>query len=490
MGISSIFVYALGIYLGLSLAGMIFAPFLLGVSAFILLYQILNKLLPVSPRWLQGTTEWFGQHSYSLYLIHHPLILALISYGAVLSVGTFGRVGVGFILMIIMGLGLEWGVDFAQTALRRILQKLGAVRIILAFGLIAISISLVLVGTELLVRRFDPQEVRGWGERSALEPDSKLGWKLIPSQTTHLRWLSYDYMVDANALGFPGPEYPQQKPSNVYRILVTGDAFSSAEGVNTDQAWPRLLEDKLNEMAGGKKVEVLNFAITGYGPNQYAEVVREFTPLFQPDLIIVEVFVNDFQDALWTNNDFQNNIGFNSGDPNGLASILKLESLRSWIDLNVKQKLKEVLRGEPNPQGYFLGQFSTLERQNLVTIMSARSIVDEDLSQIKTVADQSAAQVVLIMVPSSVQVCSSGQLAYYPRHINLNDSTKFDINQPQRIMSEIANSLGLPMYDLRETLSSSTQCLYQPHNMHWLADGHQVVASYLADLITEKGYVR
>jgi hypothetical protein len=93
------------------------------------------------------------------------------------------------------------------------------------------------------------------------------------------------------------------------------------------------------------------------------------------------------------------------------------------------------------------------------------------------------------MVPSSVQVCSPDELSYYPDHIDLNDSARFDVDQPQRIMSEIAGSLSLPMYDLRDALSSSDHCLYQPRNMHWIEDGHRVVASYLADMLIENGYI-
>jgi peptidoglycan/LPS O-acetylase OafA/YrhL len=487
--LTSLAAYALGIYLLLTLPGMTVAPFLVGVSAFILLYQVFTKLLPRSPRWLVASAEWTGKHSYSLYLIHHPVILALVSYGAALSIGMFGRVGAAFILMIVMGLGLEWGVDFAQARLRRLREKLGTLRLILASGLVAGTMILLLLGAELAVRRLDPQEVRGWGERPALEMDSQFGWKLIPSQTTRLRWLSYDYTVEANSLGFPGPEYPEQKPDDVFRILITGDAFSSAEGVDTGQGWSRLLESRLNEMSVGKKVEVLNFSMTGYGPNQYAEVVREFAPRYQPDLIIVELFVNDFQDALWTNEDFQYNIGFYNGDPDGISSILKLESLRAWTDLNIKQRLQETLQGEPNAQGYFLGHFATLERSELETLNYARDFVQDDLHQIQATADATSAQVVLVMAPSSVQVCSADALDYYPRHIDLADSTRFDIDQPQRIMSGIADSLDLPLYNLRSALTASAQCPYQPRNMHWTIEGHQVVSEYLADLLVQNGYI-
>ncbi|MDX1377888.1 MAG: acyltransferase, partial [Anaerolineales bacterium] len=98
IGLLSVVVYVGGLYLALSLPGMVFAPFLLGVSAFILLYQIFNKGLKNTPDWLQDSTKWLGKHSYSLYLIHHPIILALVSYGAAISLGTFGRIAAAFVL--------------------------------------------------------------------------------------------------------------------------------------------------------------------------------------------------------------------------------------------------------------------------------------------------------------------------------------------------------------------------------------------------------
>jgi len=115
------------------------------------------------------------------------------------------------------------------------------------------------------VRRLDPQEVLGWGERPSLQPDPRYGYKLIPGQTTRLRWLSYDYVVQANELGFPGPLYPTERTPGTLRIIVTGDAYESAEGVDTGESWPRLLERRLRER--GVQAEVLNFSITGWlGP--------------------------------------------------------------------------------------------------------------------------------------------------------------------------------------------------------------------------------
>src|SRR4029453_15186773 len=107
----------------------------------------------------------------------------------------------------------------------------------------------------------------------------------------------YDYTVTANSLGFPGPEYRPARTPGSFRILVTGDAFTSAGGVDTAQGWPRLLEHRLTELRKDRPVEVLNFAITGYGPRQHAAIVDHFVPIYRPDLILVAMSVDEFKDA-------------------------------------------------------------------------------------------------------------------------------------------------------------------------------------------------
>ncbi len=223
-----------------------------------------------------------------------------------------------------LALFLEGLVRFVSEWITKIVGRIGVVRAVGVAGLLGISAIIGCMGFELLVRRFDPQEVSGWGERPSLMPDAQFGWRLKPSQMTHLRWESYDYFVTSNSLGFPGPEYPAAKPSNTFRIMVTGDAFSSAEGVDTDQSWPHLLETDLSLKTSRKKIEVLNFAVTGYGPNQYASVIRHFAPIYKPDLILVEMFVNDFQDVTYSNESFQQRIGFGEPDQESLYSIIRI----------------------------------------------------------------------------------------------------------------------------------------------------------------------
>ncbi|SRR5579883_120915 len=480
--------YVVGLALALTLLGMAVAPFLLGVSAFVLLYAALGGInRAASPR--TGVWKWVGKHSYSLFLLHHPLVLLFVSdrKGSVRAIA--GTV-VAVVLTVIGAIFLERLVEWITAGLNRQYKKAGVPGVLLKSGAVFAGIfGLLLIG-ELVVRQAVPQEALGWGERSSLAVEPVIGWKLKPSQETRLRWESYDYRVTANALGFPGPQYPEQKSPGTVRILTTGDAFTSAEGVDTNQSWARLLEADLAAQLPGRKVEVLNFGITGYGPNQYAAIIQEFAPRYKPDLIVVESFVNDYQDAITSNDEFRGSIGFGLPPQNGWYSIVTLSNLQTFLSLHVAAPVRSLLLHSPSPLAYSWGNFAALERDKPDFQATARGIFAERFKQIQTVADQVGAKVVIPMVPASVQVCQPDQLPYYPKSINLSDSTKFDVDLPQRTTQEIASGLGLRAYDLRPVLRSPSKCLYQPHNMHWLPEGHQAVATYLSQALLADGYVK
>ncbi len=271
--------------------------------------------------------------------------------------------------------------------------------------------------------------------------------------------------------------------------MTLGDAFTSAEGVDTDRAWPRLLEKDLNARLGKGSVQVLNFAITGYGPNQYISVFREYGPRFRPNLVLVGFFVNDFEDVLQSNEEFARSIGFGMPAQDGVHSYLALADLTKWLRLNVGQKLRAKISGRPYPLGYFLGNFRSLERASSPSTDRARLLVKDRLSDLQSLADAIHARVILALIPAPVQVCRPSDLRYYPRGVDLQDARNYDLDQPQRITERIAAELGLPTYDLRVPLQRLDECPYQPRNMHWLATGHNAVASYLCETLVRDGYV-
>ncbi|NWF78731.1 MAG: acyltransferase [Chloroflexi bacterium] len=471
--------------LSLSLVGMALAPAVSGIGLFVLFYNLLAQPLPGTTVW-----RWLSDRSFAFFLVHQPIVMTVVHPAVTNPAMTM----VHILLVAGYSLGVAVFLEFAVSrALRSPILQLKRwsyrrVGLLATTTLIALYASLVC--GELLVRRFDPQEALGWGERLALEPSEPFGWRLRPEQTTRLRWESYDYVVQSNSLGFPGPEYAPPKNPAALRVLVTGDAFTSAEGVDTDQAWPRLLERRLSDLSDGRSVEVLNFAMTGYGPNQYATVVETYAPIYKPDVIIVEMFVNDYEDVLISNEVFHASIGFNHPHQHSLAAVLRLSQLQTWIKLRIHEPLAELVTGRPRPHGSFLGQFSALEHTGPVADPGAQAIVKERLMAMAGVADQIGARLMIVLVPAPVQACSRDDLLYFPRPLDLSDP-RFDTTLPQRTTLNLANTSGVGYFDLLPALHREAgACLYQPRNLHLLITGHAVVANAVADALIDGGYLK
>ncbi|MCB9455077.1 MAG: acyltransferase [Anaerolineaceae bacterium] len=471
----AVIIYAAGIVLSLFLWGMTFAPFMLGLGVFVFLYALFSRTKRT------GLGVWVGQHSYALYLTHHSFILALVPVGTSNLVRTGGNIVIALFLTVIIALLFER----VETEIMKWYKQVGFRRLILRLGMIFVVGMILIFGSEVLVRQLNPQESNGWGERASLEPNEMFGWRLKPDTVTHLRWKSYDYTVTANSLGFPGPEYSVEKPDGAIRILVTGDAFSSAEGVDTNQAWPRLLENELAAQFLDRPVEVMNFAITGYGPEQYAAVIAAYAPLYNPDLIIIESFVNDYDDVLLSTEEFQQSIGFQQAPQDSLVSYLSLDHLRTFI----RSEVIPTLFHTNDPDGYFFSYISILER-NQPDLIKRQQAVLEYYKKIQTVATSIGAPVILLMIPASSQVCTPADLAYFPSDVDLSNSNRFDLDLPQRITKEIADTLDWDFYDLRIPLRNSSEgCPYTSYNLHWLPFGHEVVARFVDTLLISNGYL-
>jgi peptidoglycan/LPS O-acetylase OafA/YrhL len=450
---------ALGFAFSFTLGGMIAAPFLMGTGAFVLGYAA------TAGGRKPGVLSWFGRHSYALYLVHQPLVhIALRAHDASL-------------LRIIGGLAAALG---ASVVLAVLLERLtGAIAGHLRLTAIAAACGLIAVyGANAAVTAFAPQEIFGWGERPSLVPDAAVGWKLAPSRTTHLRWQTYDYTMKANALGFPAPEVPATKPAGVTRIMTTGNAFTSGDGIAPERVWPRLLERDLAKQ--GMPAQVLNFGITGHGPNQFAAVVHTYAPQVKPDIVIVEMFTKEFDDVFVDDDTLRRNIGFGNPDPLGFRATAEAAQLRTYLRLEIGDRLFKALGKPRATTGAFLSdvQAFDLERPAL-----ARSIalVRGRLAAIQSDAERLHAKLYVVMVPASVQVCEPADLPYYPQGIFTN-TARYDLDLPQRMTRGITSQLGIPFLDLRAALRAGS-CPYWKTNMHWTPEGHERASAAIARMI-------
>ena len=131
----------------------------------------------------------------------------------------------------------------------------------------------------------------GWGDGKKVfyrqRPDFLLA-EIVPSVSTILGGAP----VTSNRLGMRDREYETIKPANTYRIVLLGASHDQGTGVNDDQTYENLVEDRLNrELPDPRysRYEILNLSVGGYGVLQELLRLEQEGFEFQPDAVIFSV---------------------------------------------------------------------------------------------------------------------------------------------------------------------------------------------------------
>ncbi len=87
--------------------------------------------------------------------------------------------------------------------------------------------------------------------------------------------------------------YPVQKPPGTFRIVVIGDSFTYGGRCPFDDTFPKRLERMLQLNTQHRPVEVFNWGIPGLSTRMEYSGVHHALKYFQPDLIVLQVTLND-----------------------------------------------------------------------------------------------------------------------------------------------------------------------------------------------------
>ena len=127
-----------------------------------------------------------------------------------------------------------------------------------------------------------------------------------------------------NELGFRDatPRLAPKRPGE-FRIVVLGDSFTVAAGVDYARIYTTLLEERLKEKHPGARV--INLAVGGYNVVQYAAVLEEVALGLEPDLVVVALYPeNDF-----SMDTYEENFRIASGDT-AAADVPWVQSLYTY----------------------------------------------------------------------------------------------------------------------------------------------------------------
>ena len=175
-------------------------------------------------------------------------------------------------------------------------------------GLILFSVSFIfaLFLTEYLTRKFAPQTIYNFAKNrtfAIFQEDKDIPFTLQPNVKDYRftsNMVEFSNLVSTNSFGFRGKEISEEKPQGVYRILLLGDSMTFGWGVENDQTFAFIAEQKLNQWAQEKglsnKFEIINGGFTaGRSLDSYYVYIKKEAFKFNPDLIIINHFpANDY----------------------------------------------------------------------------------------------------------------------------------------------------------------------------------------------------
>ena len=104
-------------------------------------------------------------------------------------------------------------------------------------------------------------------------PDNSRGYALRPGISG---WYhkENDAYIQINSDGLRDREHEINKPANTIRIAIVGDSYAEALQVAQEATFWSILEKRLNECSPNKRIEVINFGVSGYGTTQELITLR------------------------------------------------------------------------------------------------------------------------------------------------------------------------------------------------------------------------
>jgi hypothetical protein len=126
---------------------------------------------------------------------------------------------------------------------------------------------------------FHPMGVSGLIQAS---PYAEMIYELKPNLDTYFKMARFG----TNAHGLRDREYAVKKPDDTFRVAVVGDSCVMAAGVEIEEAFHSVLEERCNAESQGLSYEFINFGVGGYDPHQYLAVVERKVLEWDPDLVL------------------------------------------------------------------------------------------------------------------------------------------------------------------------------------------------------------
>lgn len=293
-----------------------------------------------------------------------------------------------------------------------------------------------------------------------------------------------DWDFTLNSLGFKDVEFSIDKDDRTYRILGLGDSFAFGV-VPYAHNYLTLLEERLEDAAGGRRVEVLNMGIPSIGPRQYLSMLVREGLAYDPDLVLVSFFVgNDFIESdrggrrrpLWS-----------------YSYVLSL--LRYAATVRPKYEGQVIHAGET-----YCDDCPAFSRDTYLEIERDRSFLylvgDERfqrlledavfyLRELRDVCRRRGMRLVVVVIPDEIQLDEALRREVAQRFYVGLAERRWDLGRPARELAAALDELAIEHLDLHPAFAREAErrALYRPQDSHWNIAGNRLAADEIAGFL-------
>lgn len=374
-----------------------------------------------------------------------------------------------------------------RAFLRYAIKGIGLANFLLRLLLGIVSTTLCLLVLEVGLRIWGTFPM--FSNMTAAHPQLDYVNKPLVRERAYWRGVS-EYTWTTNSIGLRGSrEYRVPKPIGTRRILLLGDSFTFGEGVDDNETFASVMERSLSSHCR-IRIEVVNGGVSGYGTSQELKFLELFGPRLQPDLVILNFFVNDAQDNLDKGlhylrggivHEWEGGSRGNIRDAKravrwipGYNGFLRHSALVGWLKaMYAKMRLsKHTFAAVPReiaPQTGAIEAYKWDLQGNL-------------LRAARDVAGRLGADFMVVLIPDWSVVSNSGgtgqETFVSPK----------DARDAIQRMSELCRRVGLRCFDLTAVFVDRYERGYKDYldvNLHWNRHGNEAAGQALAECVAQ-----
>lgn len=372
--------------------------------------------------------------------------------------------------------------------------------------LVIVGLTLPLATLELVLRVAGPVVPGNYETGVWAEGHPVYGHFHVPGSTAWVREPEFTTFLRFNQHGHRGPDLAAPTDavsSDQPRVLLLGDSFLEAKQVDEPQTLPQEL---LTAIASRDAVQpqVLNSGTFDWSQVHEYQYLHHAGPTLHPNLVVQFFYVgNDIGDA-WPRSrgevreserpiattDDDGELSFpdwrrrsiGEGDL-FLGSLSRRSALVRAYETGIVDKLRYAERDGQGIEGQMLEIFRFKE-----TPPEARAwrTVEALMLATRDEAERQGARYALVVVPSKWQVYKDDWRSLLSA-IGETDDERWVLRGPNRRLTQLAESHGVPVLDLlpalREAARTGNERLYFPVDIHWTDAGHDVAANAVAEFL-------